>query len=116
MASRGNKRRKRPTTKGRADRVLRRWDPDREPSAVRDKKENSKVRQTRRRQAKPSHSCSDRILFDERWLAKRLGCSVSLIRKLRYSGDGPKVTHVGRLVRYHINDIRKYERSLRRKR
>lgn len=50
--------------------------------------------------------------FDEKWLANRWGCTLSNIRALRYNGEGPKFTVIGKgLIRYGLPDVRAYERS-----
>src|SRR5690348_6488412 len=48
---------------------------------------------------------SDARLMDERSVADYLGCSVALIRKWRYSGVGPPVIRLSRLVKYRRSDI-----------
>ena len=44
-------------------------------------------------------------LLDERQAADLLGVSVALMRKMRRHGNGPVVTHIGRLVRYCEADV-----------
>lgn len=61
---------------------------------------------TTRKAPKPTQQ-----FFDEEWLRKRWGSSISLVRKLRYSGQGPTVTYIGRAVRYQLHDVKIYERA-----
>ena len=49
--------------------------------------------------------------LDERGLAKRWRVSLSLVRKLRYHGDGPAITFIGRAVRYKLSHVLVYERA-----
>lgn len=49
------------------------------------------------------------LYFDENWLAARLGMSVKYVRALRYKGEGPKVTYLGRNVRYRLREVLAYE-------
>jgi predicted DNA-binding transcriptional regulator AlpA len=44
-------------------------------------------------------------MFDERAVAKIIGCSVALVRKWRLFNEGPAYVKVGRLVRYRQADI-----------
>jgi predicted DNA-binding transcriptional regulator AlpA len=41
-------------------------------------------------------------------LAKYLGCSESLVEKMRLSHSGPPVVRVGKLCRYRVSDILRY--------
>lgn len=50
----------------------------------------------------------------ERDLAERWKVSIKLTQKMRYHGGGPAFVHIGRVVRYHINDVREYEAQRRR--
>jgi len=37
--------------------------------------------------------------------ARRLGVSISGLRKWRHDGNGPRFVHIGRLVRYLVSDV-----------
>lgn len=47
--------------------------------------------------------------FDEKWLAARWGQSVKYVRAQRYKGEGPRVTYLGRSVRYRLREVQAYE-------
>lgn len=47
----------------------------------------------------------DSPLLAESAAAKRLGCSVALLRKWRSVGQGPTYLKIGRLVRYSDADL-----------
>lgn len=52
-------------------------------------------------------------LLDERTVAKRLGCSVQLLRKWRRQKKGPRFVIVGgKLVRYRESDVDEFIASL----
>lgn len=61
----------------------------------------------------PKASKPSQQFFNEEWLAKRWGSSISLVRKMRYSGGGPQVTYFGSMVRYKLHDVRVFERKNR---
>ena len=47
-------------------------------------------------------------MCDERRASKLLGCSVALLRRMRFEGRGPKFTRIGRLVRYPEDWLHQY--------
>jgi hypothetical protein len=51
-----------------------------------------------------------RCRLDEHELARRWRVPVSYLRKLRESGDGPKVTVTGTEVEYKLRDVKAHER------
>ncbi|MDB5724145.1 MAG: hypothetical protein JWQ16_899 [Novosphingobium sp.] len=56
------------------------------------------------------------IFYDEKWLATRWGVSVKFIQKTRYTGiGGPTYWKIGGRVRYRLQDVRKFEQSLRKR-
>lgn len=52
-------------------------------------------------------------MLTEKELASRLNMSVQWVRAARQKGSGPKVTKIGRSVRYHIDDVEKFENLCR---
>ena len=53
-----------------------------------------------------------------RWLslpevAEMLGLSVHTFRKIRHRGDGPRGVMMGRQLRFHVDDIERWERERR---
>jgi len=46
-----------------------------------------------------------RKLFCEKDAARMYGMSIHWFRRRRIEGGGPRVTKVGRSVRYHIDDL-----------
>jgi excisionase family DNA binding protein len=54
---------------------------------------------------------SKNSLLTEKELASYLKCSVALIRKWRTKKEGPKVTRLGDLVRYHPADLEAWMRQ-----
>lgn len=50
-------------------------------------------------------------LLSEKKASHIYGMSVSWFRRKRADGNGPKVTSVGRSVRYHIDDLESYFNS-----
>lgn len=52
-------------------------------------------------------------LLNEEEVARRLCCSVALLRKWRQFGTGPTYYKVGRLVRYSEADLKVYIDSCR---
>ena len=52
-----------------------------------------------------------RCRLDEQALAKRWRVPVSYLRRMRSSGDGPKVTISGDEVQYKLLDLKAYERA-----
>lgn len=53
------------------------------------------------------------IFFDEKSLAIRVGVSVKTLQSWRTKGEGPKFTKLNRAVRYRLQDISAFERSLK---
>jgi excisionase family DNA binding protein len=54
---------------------------------------------------------------DSPWLtveqvAERLQVPVKTVRYWRHLGTGPRAVRVGRFIRYHIDDLAKWERAL----
>lgn len=47
-------------------------------------------------------------LLTEPETARRLGCSVSGLRKWRTEGTGPRYIRIGRLIRYQVADLDKW--------
>ncbi len=47
-------------------------------------------------------------LLDNAAAAKFLGINARTLNNWRSRGDGPKVTRMGRLVRYHIRELEKF--------
>ncbi|MES2355579.1 MAG: helix-turn-helix domain-containing protein [Pseudomonadota bacterium] len=47
-------------------------------------------------------------LLDNGAAARYLGISPGTLNNWRAKGEGPKVTHMGRLIRYHIRELEKY--------
>lgn len=58
---------------------------------------------------------TENCLLDTAQAAKRLSLSVSLLAKLRLSGEGPEYVKLGTAVRYRPESLEKYisERSFR---
>jgi hypothetical protein len=42
-----------------------------------------------------------------------LGLSVHTFRKIRHRGDGPRGVMMGRQLRFHVDDIERWERERR---
>ena len=52
------------------------------------------------------------LLLNEHEAAEYLRCSVGLLRKWRlYRKVEPKVIHLGRSVRYHVEDLERFVRA-----
>jgi excisionase family DNA binding protein len=56
---------------------------------------------------KPTRSFSERngVLMTQDEVADYLGVKSRNVQRMRDAGVGPKVTYIGRLVRYHIEDV-----------
>ncbi len=73
------------------------------------RKELKRLRTILAKQTATDGSPAKQRYFDEKWLAARWGQSVKYIRALRYRGEGPEVTYLGRNVRYRLRAIQAYE-------
>lgn len=51
---------------------------------------------------------------DEKWVAIRLGFSIKTLQNWRTNGQGPEFYKIGRLVRYRLRDVYKFEKACRR--
>jgi len=51
-------------------------------------------------------------LLTERDVARMTGMSVATVQHWRYAGTGPKYLKIGKSVRYHLADVRKFIASL----
>ena len=73
------------------------------------RKELKRLRTILAEQTATAESPPKQRYFDEKWLAARWGQSVKYIRALRYRGEGPEVTYLGRNVRYRLRAVQAYE-------
>lgn len=73
------------------------------------RKELKRLRMILAKQTATGGSSAKQRYFDEKWLAARWGQSVKYVRALRYKGEGPKVTYLGRSVRYRLREVQAYE-------
>lgn len=57
----------------------------------------------------PTPQAAASILLTEKHLARRWNTSVKYVQKLRYAGGGPEYLKLGRMVRYDLEEVIKWE-------